>query len=375
MAEPGTPRRRVALIAPLAPYRGGIARHSTALARALEARGDLRLDAVSFSRLYPRLLYPGADQIDPGAALPAVPRRRDVLDTLAPWNWRRLADEIAAEAPELAVMPAWTFFVAPCLGAVAAGLRRRGVPVTMVVHNAEDHEGAGWKRALMRRQLARASAIVTHNEAIAGSLAALGLTAPVTLRPHPVYDDFPAPEGALPREAPLELLFFGLVRPYKGLEILLDALAEAPADTVRLSVVGEHWGGLDETRAQIARLALSDRVRLVPRYVSDQEAAEHFARADALVTPYRSASASGVIAMAQHYRLPVIASDLPGLAEAVRDRETGWLFPVGDRAALARLIAGPVTRDAAAAMAPAIDAARAERSWAAFADAVLATIP
>ena len=139
---------------------------------------------------------------------------------------------------------------------------------------------------------------------------------PIEVSAHPVYDDYPEPRGTLAREAGLELLFFGLIRPYKGLDLALEALAASGRDDVRLSVVGEFWEGRDQIDALIARLALEDRVTLVPRYVTDAEAAEYFSRSDALVAPYRSATGSGVVALAQWYARPVIASDVPGLAEA-----------------------------------------------------------
>jgi glycosyltransferase involved in cell wall biosynthesis len=142
----------------------------------------------------------------------------------------------------------------------------------------------------------------------------------------------------LPRRAPLELLFFGLVRPYKGLDTLLRALAIVGQDKVRLTVAGEFWSGLEETRRQISDAQLDSIVDIIPRYVSDEEAAELFARADAVVAPYLTASGSGVLALAHHYARPVVASDILTMREAIDDGRTGWLFPVGDAAALASLL-------------------------------------
>jgi glycosyltransferase involved in cell wall biosynthesis len=194
---------------------------------------------------------------------------------------------------------------------------------------------------------------------------------PTRVCPHPLYDDYPAAAGSLPRRAGLELLFFGLVRPYKGLDLLLDALALCPDVDLHLSIVGEFWSGLDAARERIARAGLESRVELVPRHVSDAEAAEYFARADALVAPYRAASGSGVLALAQWYGVPVIASDVAGLAEAVDDGRTGWLFPAGDAQALADVLRHRASRAAAQAMAGELAALRDSLTWRRLAEAVL----
>ena len=136
------------------------------------------------------------------------------------------------------------------------------------------------------------------------------------------------------------MLFFGLVRPYKGLDLALDAVAKSGRTDLRLTIAGEFWQGLDETRALIARPGLANRVELISRYVSDVETAELFDRADAVVLPYRSVTGSAVIPTAYRFGRAVIATDLPGLAAVVRHDETGWLTPPGDVDALATIIRG-----------------------------------
>lgn len=362
---------RVSIIGPVAPFRSGIARHTTAVACELARRADVEVSVVSFARQYPERLYPGESEFDPDARAPDGIATDFRLDSLNPLSWRAAAGKVLRERPDLAVIPAWTFFLAPCLGFIARALRRRGVPVAMIVHNAEDHEVARWKTALSRFQLRHASRLLTHNDGIAASLQRLVPGIPIAICPHPVYDDYPQPRGDLQRTASLELLFFGLVRPYKGLDIALRALAASGLEDVRLSVVGEFWQGRAETETLIRETGLEGKVEVVPRYVSDQEAAEYFARCDAVMAPYRSATGSGVVALAQWYGRPVIASDVPGLSQAVEDGRTGWLFPAGDASALAHVLRTRVSREAAEAMRPALEATRHELSWQSFGDAVL----
>lgn len=365
------PPQRIALIGPVAPLRSGIARHSGALAAELARRDGVEVRAWSFARQYPARLFPGGAQIDPALAPPAAVAVARTVDTLNPLTWRHTAREVAAFAPDLAIIPAWTFFVAPALGWIARELRRRGIRVVAMVHNARDHEAAAWKNRLLAWQIAHSDRAVTHNAPLAAQVARIAPELPVAVSPHPLYDDYPAPSGTLPRRAGLELLFFGLVRPYKGLDLLLDALAQSGLRDVRLTVAGEFWSGLEEIRAQVARLGLGEMVEIVPRYVSDAEAAELFARCDALVAPYRAATGSGVLALAQHYCRPVVASDVPGLREAVADGVTGWVFPGGDGTALATLLRDRLDRASAAAMQPALAAQRDALSWKRLADAVL----
>ncbi|MEL6219615.1 MAG: glycosyltransferase, partial [Pseudomonadota bacterium] len=302
---------KVVVIGPVAPFRGGISRHTGALARAIGERPGVALRTLSFSRLYPRRLYPGESDRDPDLSPNLALDPSFTLDALDPRSWRRVAVHLTEDPPDLVVMPAWTFFVAPCLGWIARRLSQAGIAVAMIVHNAEDHEAAWWTRRLGRYQLSAAARMVTHNHALADRIKARLPGMPIAVHPHPSYDDYPEPEGLLERRADLELLCFGLVRRYKGLEIALRAVAACRRD-VRLSVVGEFWEGRAETEALIRELGLAERVELVPRYVSDAEASEHFARADAVLAPYLAVSGSGVLALAQHYGRPVVASDLPG---------------------------------------------------------------
>ncbi len=328
--------RRIALVGPFPPVRGGIARHTGLIGKALSARSDISLRQWGFYRQYPPLLYPGAEERDTTSSASA----QNVLETLSgtnPKTWQKTAGEIRKWDPTTLIIPAWTFFLAPALGWIAAANKQ--AETCMVVHNAFDHERAGWKDKVSGWQLNKADRFVTHNQALANQLGLHFPDKPIDVFPHPVFDDFPAATGTLPRRKPTELLFFGLVRSYKGLDILLSALSRVDREDIFLTIAGEFWGDIGETRDQLRRLALEDRVELIPRFVSDEEAAELFQRADAVVLPYRTVTGSGVVSNAYHYGRAVIASDLPGFSEIVTDKETGWLFKAGDSDDLARVIA------------------------------------
>jgi glycosyltransferase involved in cell wall biosynthesis len=368
----------IAIIAPIAPFRGGIARHSQRLAKQLVDDGhEVRL--FSFARLYPKLLYPGADDRDPAASPPDFGAPDYGIDSINPLSWQRTAERVIASGARVAVIPSWTFFVAPALGWIARVLQRRGVRVIQIVHNAADHEGAAWKSAVQAYQLRAAERYVVHNQPSAEVLRRDRPGRDIVTTPHPIYDDYPPPQPAAehPPGGPIRLLVFGLVRRYKGVDIAVDALGKVMriggAPAVHLTIAGEFWEDEALIRAAVAREALTDQVTIHASYVSDQMASDLFAACDALLLPYRSATGSGVIAMAQHFAKPVLASDIPSLHEAIGEGETGLLFAPDDSDALAQLLAA-LSRERLTAMAPALAAQRAALGWDRFAAAMLAGI-
>lgn len=333
---------KLALIGPYAPYRGGIAHFGETLRRGLEARGHA-VAPVTFSRQYPALLFPGKTQLAPGASAGASDAER-LLDTLNPLSWLRTARRIAGRQPDAVLFQYWMPFFAPAYGAVARLLRRRGIPSLAVVHNATPHERFPLGRPLGRFFLAACAGHLALSEAVEDDLRGLRVSAPIRRAAHPVYDRFggaPAKAEArraldLPEEAPV-LLFFGFVRRYKGLDVLLDAMpaVRERLPDVRLVVAGEFYEDDAPYRAQIRRHGLAGHVRLRDAYIPDSDVPALFAAADALVQPYRTATQSGVAQIAFHFGLPVLTTDVGGLAESIPNEEAGLIVPPEDPSALA----------------------------------------
>jgi glycosyltransferase involved in cell wall biosynthesis len=364
-------RPKVVVIGPVLPFRGGIAQHTTMLARALAERAEVRV--LSFSRQYPGWLFPGASDRDPGFLGHVEPGTEYVIDSLDPRTWRRAARLALEAGPSLVVMPWWTAFWAPCFASIARRVRAAGVPVVFLCHNVIEHDASPLSVRLTRRVLRHGSSFVAHTTEDEANLLRLVPEARVKVRPHPVYEQFPEPEDKLPRRAALELLFFGFVRPYKGLDILLDAMELLRDEEVHLTVAGEFWKGLDETRHRLRASGMESRVELVPRYLTESETAEYFARADVVVLPYRGATGSGVVAIAYHYGKPVIVTSVGGLPDVVRQGETGVVVPPSSPGALAEAIRG-FTAERAAGMRDAIAELRGTMTWEALADAVLSSV-
>lgn len=359
---------RLGLIGPVLPFRGGIAQHTTRLHRTL--RGRLSLTTLSFSRQYPAWLYPGESDRDPEHEGHVEPGVDYVLDPLKPTTWRDAVRRLTDAGVEGVIVTWWTVFFAPCFAYLKRALMSGHTPVAFLCHNVVDHDAAAYKRLISGRVLAGAHGYAVHSRGEVERLARLVPDPEVVVHRHPLYDQYPEATGALPRRAGLELLFFGFVRPYKGVDVLLEAMAAVRRQDVRLSIVGEFWEKEDTTQARIAALGLGARVDRVPRFVGEQEAAEYFARADLVVLPYRHATGSGIVAMAYHYGTPVLATRVGGLPESVIPARTGYLVDPGSAAALARAI-DDVTHDELSAMKPHIEAFKSEMTWEGLADSLV----
>jgi glycosyltransferase involved in cell wall biosynthesis len=364
--------RRLTLIGPVPPLRGGIAHHTESLRSALAGRVDLQ--TVAYRRMYPRLLFPGRTQYEPGMAqIPLSDPQRRVsyaLDALAPRTWHAALRAVRTHGSDHVIMPWWTAALALPTWYLARGCRSAGARVTLLCHNVIDHESAPWKRAAAAAVFGQCDRFVAASEEEAARLRTLRPGAVVHVHPHPVYRFLPEPDTVPPRRAARELLFFGLVRPYKGLDVLIDALIAMPDTDWQLTVAGEPWQDLTDMRDRLRRAGAASRVEWIDRYVPAPIAAELFARADVVVLPYLHATGCGVLALTLGAGKPVIASSVPGLREQVVDGETGWLVPPGDAQALAAAIAavsGPIS----AATRPAVRTLARRWSWDSLAEALL----
>lgn len=361
---------KVGMIGPVLPFRGGIAQHTTLLLRAMAGKADVR--AMSFTRQYPKILFPGESDRDPDYEGHVEPNTEYLIDPLNPLTWSTAVTRMIAWGPDVVMIPWWQVYWAASFSYMARRLRRAGIPVVFLAHNVTEHEAAAWKRALTRRVLALGSGHVVHTKLDAEHLLDLLPDAKPVMHLHPAYDQFPAATGLLAPEHALELLFFGFVRPYKGLDLLIEAMALLPKDLdVRLTVAGEFWHGPESTRARIAELGLEDKVEVISRYVNEAEVAEYFGRAHALVLPYRSATGSGVVAIAHHYEKPVIVTRVGGLPDVVEDGVTGFVVEPDSPEALAAAIEDLAGRDLSG-MVGAVRRFKAEKlTWEGLADAVL----
>lgn len=330
---------RLALAGPFPPWRGGIAQFSMRLEKALSDVVETR--RVTYSRLYPGFLFPGTSQIEPGGV--HDDKASAFIHSYNPFSWPGSSRRIAALEPTCAVAQYWHPFFAPSLLLGLPGTAR--VPRAAICHNVLPHEGFPFARALARAFLRSCRLLVVHSRADEDEAHAVSPGSAVLRLFHPVYDQYvgPARDSASAR-AGLGLdpgrglvLFFGLIRPYKGLEDLLEAFARVPEGT-DLLVAGECYSGRDRILERIGRPDLSGRVRWIDRFIPDSGVDALFRAADAVALPYRSATQSGVAQIALAFRKPLVLTRTGGLAELVEEGRTGFLADPCDPAGLAASI-------------------------------------
>ncbi|WP_432486808.1 glycosyltransferase [Kineococcus sp. SYSU DK018] len=345
-------RRRAAVVGPAHPAKGGTALHTTELARRLAAGPGAQVRLVSWARQYPAVLYPGRPEVPGG--VPEVPRFEPTVRSLA-WNspasWVRTGRRLAPA--DLVVLTHVVPVQVPALLGVLAGLRSAGSAARTVVvaHNVLPHESRPGDALLVRRLLSSVDGVLVHTDAQAEVARAHGAVRVevADLPPHlPGGAPLPGPSGSrVARDGGVRLLSLGVVRGYKGVDLLLEALRAVPA--ARLTIAGELWGDAGRTVRELAAAPdLRERVELREGYVPAADLPALLAAHDALVLPYRSATASQNALLAFAHGLPVVATRTGSFPAQVRDGVDGVLVEPGSVPALAegllRLLDGGLQR-------------------------------
>ncbi|NOT35169.1 MAG: glycosyltransferase [Candidatus Eisenbacteria bacterium] len=366
---------RVALVGPFHPWRGGIAQYLGLLGEALAARAEVR--GVTFTRQYPNFLFPGSSQRDPDAMAPQLPVEA-LLDSIDPRSWRRTAAELERFAPGLVILKWWLPFFGPAFASAVGPLRQRGTRVALVCDNLVPHEKRPFDDAFTAWMMRNSDGYLVMSDQVERDLDTIKPGATRRRVLHPLYAHFD--QGRYTREtarARLGLegevaLFFGYVRRYKGLDILLEAWKQVHSNrAATLVVAGEHYEPAGTYQSLIDANSPGS-VRMIDRYIADDEVEALFKAADVVVLPYRSATQSGVTHVAYALGVPVITTDVGGLAETVKPGETGLVAPPENPAALAEAIQRFFAERLGPRLREGVRALQAEHSWEVLANEVLA---
>ena len=368
---------RIAYLSCFYPYRGGIAQFNAHLLEALGEGNEVR--AFNFTRQYPGFLFPGQTQYvtEQDKATPVASTR--ILDSANPFTWRRTGRAILRWKPDVVVFSYWNSYFVPSHAPVARMMRRHGVKTVTVVHNAIPHEPKFFDKPLARRFFRLNDVLVSMCDAVTADIRSLCPDARIVQRPHPVYDHFGQKQDKAEAQRQLgldpglrTLLFFGLIRDYKGLDLLLDAMPLL-GPGYQLVVAGESYGSFDKYQAQIESSGCAGRIHVFNRYIDDEQVPGFFSAADVCVLPYRSATQSGITAIALHFEVPVVATPVGGLAESVErpgiGRMTEEISPRGIAAAISDLYA-----EGLETFVENIRTVKREMTWPAFAQEILAAV-
>ena len=327
---------RVGLIGPIQPFRGGVAQYTTQLHRALA--GQVDLVTLSFRRQYPAWLFPGSSDRDPEYIHHRESGVAYCIDPYRPDSWLGAVGYLRRQGVAQVVITWWTAYWFLCFGVIARRLRSAGIRVTFLCHNVQDHEDHWFNQKAARFAVRQADDYLVHGERQRAQLRELYGRVPIKVHAHPIYSQFPSPIGTMARRAALEVLFYGFVRPYKGVDVLIEAVGLLSDQPLFLTIAGEVWGAGPDWDATVRAAGLADRVEIRPYYHGEQETAELFARADVVVLPYRSASASGVVALAYHYDRPVVVTRVGALPDVVEEGASGFVVAPSDPRALAAVL-------------------------------------
>ena len=323
-------RMKIAIVGPAYPYRGGIAAFSERLARQFQTEGH-QVDLYTFTLQYPSFLFPGKTQYSDAPAPKDLNIKR-CISSVNPFSWRKVGREIGGGNYDLVVFAYWMSFFAPCYCALARRLKQSRK--VALVHNMMPHEPSLLDKLLTPRFVKSMDGFVTLSKSVLDEVARFDKNQkPKQWSPHPIYDHFGAIE---PRETALEhlgldlqyryLLFFGLVRAYKGLDWLIEAFADERLRKypLRLLVAGEFYDDKEPYLKSIQSFGLGKEVIVRDVYVPDGEVKDYFNAADMVVQPYKSASQSGVTQIAYHFEKPMLVTRSGGLEEIVPDGKVGY---------------------------------------------------
>lgn len=319
------------------PYRGGLATFNERLARQFVSEGH-EVELYTFTLQYPSFLFPGKTQYTNEPA-PADLTIRRVLNSCNPINWLRVGHAIRKAAPDMLICCYWMSFFAPAFGLVSRIARRNErTRCIALVHNMIPHEPNILDKLFAPYFVASQDGFVALSESVVGDIEKVEsqtsrVKRPKTFSPHPIYDHYgermSKNEACKALNLPADknyMLFFGLVRAYKGLDLLLGAFGcvKDQLPNLQLIIAGEFYEDEDKYRAQIAQLRLADRVIIRNEFIPDGDLRKYFGAADLIVQPYKTATQSGVTQVAFHFEKPMLVTNVGGLGEIVHDHQMGY---------------------------------------------------
>lgn len=342
--------KHVILLGTAYPLRGGLAAYNERLAREFISQG-YKVRIYTFSLQYPNFLFPGTSQYSTDPAPQDLDIRVEV-NSINPLNWISTGNRIRKEAPDLLIIKFWLPFMAPCFGTIARIARRNGkTKVISILDNVVPHEHRPGDKLLTRYFVKAMDGFIAMSQQVMNDLLLFTKTEKRLLIPHPVYDNF---GNAVTREEACHhlgldpslpyLLFFGFIRGYKGLDLLLEAMAQPILKDFRgkLIIAGEFYEDAAPYHELISKHNLQDKLVLRTDFIPDSEVRYYFSAADLVVQPYKTATQSGISQMAYHFEKPMIVTSVGGLPELVPDGKAGFVVdahPPAIAAAIQRVYA------------------------------------
>lgn len=322
--------KHVVIVGPAHPYRGGIAQFNHRLAQEFLAQG-YQVEIYNFSLQYPNFLFPGKTQYSTSEAPKGISIVRKI-NSINPFNWIKIGRELKNKKPDVVIFRYWLPFLAPCLGTIARIIKKnKHSKCIAIADNIIPHEKRMGDNVLTKYFVNSIDSFLVMSKTVEQDLRTFTKDKPCVYNPHPLYDNFgeiiskEKAKSNLNLESKIRyILFFGLIRDYKGLDILLEAFNHDyfVENNIKLIISGEFYGSSEKYQEQLK--ALNQQVILHDRFILDEQVKNYFCASDVVVQPYKSATQSGITQIAYHFDKPMIVTNVGGLAELVPDNKVGY---------------------------------------------------
>jgi glycosyltransferase involved in cell wall biosynthesis len=324
-------QKKIVIIGPAHPLRGGLATFNQRLAKEFIDNGH-DCSIYSFSLQYPSFLFPGTTQYSDEPAPEGI-AIHTLINSVYPLNWIKTGNRLRKEKPDIIIVRYWLPFMGPALGTILRRVKKnKHTRIICIADNVIPHEKRPGDTPFTRYFLKSCDAFITMSEKVMKDLRSFQPTKPAQVVSHPLYDNFGAilskQEARTKLGLPINeriILFFGFIRKYKGLDLLLEAMADEriKQSGIKLLVAGEFYEDEKPYREQIARLGITDQLILKTNFISDSDVKYYLCAADAVIQPYRHATQSGVTPLAYHFEKPMVVTNVGGLPALVPDEKVG----------------------------------------------------
>lgn len=332
-------KQKAIIVGPAFPLRGGIANFNEALCRAMNA-ADIDTNIISFSLQYPSFLFPGKTQYDKGKG-PQDIHIETRINSINPFNWLSVASYIKRQKPDFVVFRFWLPFMGPCLGTIASRVKSgTNIKVIAITDNVIPHEKRFGDRMFTKYFIKRCDGFIAMSQSVLNDLKEFTSTDKKSFLPHPIYDIFGEKVNKSEAQQKLglnssdkHLLFFGFIRKYKGLDLLLEAMADERVKqlNVKLIVAGEYYEDAAPFNEIIRKNGLENNIILKTEYIHSDDVRYYFCASDMVTQPYRTATQSGVTQIAYHYERPMLVTNVGGLPEIVPHNKVGYITEISTK--------------------------------------------
>ncbi|MBC8311042.1 MAG: glycosyltransferase [Candidatus Marinimicrobia bacterium] len=368
---------KIALVSVAPPYRGGISTHSAILSEHLSESHSVKV--FNFNRQYPDYLFPGKTQFFENDEFPSFESNRSI-DSIGPGSWKITARQIIEFAPDLIIYRFWNPFFGLSMGSIAKLICKISPEIKQIslCDNIIPHESSFIDKWLTMRLFNQMDGFLVQSEGVRNELKNLLPNALVEKRFHPIYDNYgPSIEKNAARQklgitAKHLILYFGIVREYKGVDVLIRAaqLLKEKVEDFYILAVGESYGDAEKYNSLITELEVGDVFTWENRFIPDSEVSAYFSASDVMALPYHSASQSGIVQIAYNYNLPVVVTDVGGLPEYVEKGVSGEIVKVNDPLELANCLANGLINGDFLNMSTNINDVKSKFSWTNFIEGI-----